>query len=228
MTVGEKIKTLRKSMGLTQTELGQRVGVQKNAVSKWECGRVEDIPTSTIKALANLFGVSASYLIDDDTVSSSPSQNEVSERIHNAILEKNISYGELSAKTGIPKSALQRYATGQTEKIPTDRLIKIALALGMSPLTLADFDTASKILFQDINRAIAEFGYPQAEILEKLEYYFLDFDRETQEKILTLVEVLSTGDKALLETIDISNAYMRASNKEQQTIKLILSDYLNA
>lgn len=67
MTVGEKIKTLRKSIGLTQTELGQRVGVQKNAVSKWECGRVEDIPTSTIKQLASLFDVPASYLIDDDT-----------------------------------------------------------------------------------------------------------------------------------------------------------------
>lgn len=66
MTVGEKIKTLRKSIGLTQTELGQHVGVQKNAVSKWECGRVEDIPTSTIKALATLFNVPASYLIDDD------------------------------------------------------------------------------------------------------------------------------------------------------------------
>lgn len=69
MTVGEKIKSLRKSIGLTQTELGQRVGVQKNAVSKWECGRVEDIPTSTIKLLANLFGVPASYLIDDDASS---------------------------------------------------------------------------------------------------------------------------------------------------------------
>ncbi len=67
MTVGEKIKNLRKSLGLTQTELGQRVGVQKNAVSKWECGRVEDIPTSTIKQLASLFGVPASYLIDDDS-----------------------------------------------------------------------------------------------------------------------------------------------------------------
>lgn len=67
MTVGEKIKTLRKSIGLTQTELGQRVGVQKNAVSKWECGRVEDIPTSTIKQLAGLFNVPASYLIDDDS-----------------------------------------------------------------------------------------------------------------------------------------------------------------
>ena len=67
MTVGEKIKKLRKSLDLTQTELGQRVGVQKNAVSKWECGRVEDIPTSTIKQLASLFGVPASYLIDDDS-----------------------------------------------------------------------------------------------------------------------------------------------------------------
>ena len=67
MTVGEKIKNLRKSLGLTQTELGQRVGVQKNAVSKWECGRVEDIPTSTIKQLASLFSVPASYLIDDDS-----------------------------------------------------------------------------------------------------------------------------------------------------------------
>ena len=66
MRVGDKIKSLRKAKGLTQTELGERVGVKKNAVSKWECGRVEDIPTSMIKALANLFDVPPSYLIDDE------------------------------------------------------------------------------------------------------------------------------------------------------------------
>jgi transcriptional regulator with XRE-family HTH domain len=66
MSVGEKIKHLRESMNLTQTELGDRLGVKKNAVSKWECGRVEDIPTSKIKAMANLFGVKASYLIEDE------------------------------------------------------------------------------------------------------------------------------------------------------------------
>jgi transcriptional regulator with XRE-family HTH domain len=66
MTVGEKIKTLRESINLTQTELGERLGVKKNAVSKWECGRVEDIPTSKIKAMAILLGVKPSYLIDDD------------------------------------------------------------------------------------------------------------------------------------------------------------------
>lgn len=64
MTVGEKIKARRKALGLTQTELGERLGVQKNAVSKWECGRVEDIPASKLKAMAALFGVPPSYLMD--------------------------------------------------------------------------------------------------------------------------------------------------------------------
>ena len=66
MTVGEKIKTLRKQLGLTQTELGEQLGVQKNAVSKWETGRVDDIPGSKIRSMAALFGVSPSYLIDDE------------------------------------------------------------------------------------------------------------------------------------------------------------------
>ncbi len=66
MRLGDKIKTHRKALGLTQTELGNMLGVKVNAVSKWECGRVEDIPTSKIKALASIFGVPTSYLIDDE------------------------------------------------------------------------------------------------------------------------------------------------------------------
>ena len=65
MTIGEKIKKGRKQLGMTQTEFGKKLGVQKNAVSKWECGRVEDIPASKIKAIAKLFNVPTSYLIDD-------------------------------------------------------------------------------------------------------------------------------------------------------------------
>ena len=65
MTVGQKIKSLRKTLGLTQTELGEKLGVKKNAVSKWECGRVDDIPMSKIKAMASLFSVSTAYLIND-------------------------------------------------------------------------------------------------------------------------------------------------------------------
>ena len=66
MTIGAKIRHHRKQLGLTQTELGEKLGVKTNAVSKWECGRVEDIPTSKIKAMSILFGVPTSYLIDED------------------------------------------------------------------------------------------------------------------------------------------------------------------
>lgn len=52
--------------------------------------------------------------------------SEISEKILELINRNNISYGELSKITGIPKSALQRYATGETQKIPISRLELIA------------------------------------------------------------------------------------------------------
>ena len=84
MTIGEKIKMQRKSLGLTQTELGAKLGVQKNAVSKWECGRVDDIPSSKIKVMAQLFGVQPSYLIDDE-ITGLPSPAITKSLIHNLL-----------------------------------------------------------------------------------------------------------------------------------------------
>ncbi len=90
MTIGEKIKRHRKLLKLTQTELGERLGVKKNAVSKWECGRVDDIPASKIKAMAQIFHVPPSYLIDDDTEVSpllSPEDEALLYAYHNATPE---------------------------------------------------------------------------------------------------------------------------------------------
>lgn len=67
--------------------------------------------------------------------------NDVSKRILDILSAKEISYGELSSKTGIPKSALQRYATGQTEKIPIDRLETIAKAIGTTATYLMGWET---------------------------------------------------------------------------------------
>ena len=44
--------------------------------------------------------------------------NEIAQRIASAMEQQKISYGELSRLTGIPKSAVFRYVTGQTEKMP--------------------------------------------------------------------------------------------------------------
>ena len=51
-----------------------------------------------------------------------------SDRINEAIEKSGYSYAELSKITGISKSTLQRYATGETKKIPIDNIEKIARA----------------------------------------------------------------------------------------------------
>ena len=52
MDIGEKIKIARLNKGLTQEDLGARVGVQKSAIAKYENGRVVNIKRSVIAALA--------------------------------------------------------------------------------------------------------------------------------------------------------------------------------
>lgn len=55
------------------------------------------------------------------------------DRLRFLIEQKHISYYELSRLSGVPKSAIQRYATGKSVKIPLDRFFRIAEALGVSP-----------------------------------------------------------------------------------------------
>ena len=66
----------------------------------------------------------------------------LSQRIRVLIQEQQASFRELSEKTGIPKSAIQRYATGETTKIPLDRVTLLAQALGVTPAYLMGWEEA--------------------------------------------------------------------------------------
>lgn len=63
MTMGDRIKYLRESSGLTQDQLGEMIGVQKSAIRKYEKGEVENIKRSAIKTMADYFGVSPCFLM---------------------------------------------------------------------------------------------------------------------------------------------------------------------
>ena len=69
--------------------------------------------------------------------------NEIASRLCAAIAASKLSYGELSKTTGIPKSAIQRYATGATEKIPSERLRALASALGLTLSALTGWEEAA-------------------------------------------------------------------------------------
>ena len=62
MTFGEKLLMLRRQAGYLQEELADRLGVSRQAVSKWENG-TSDPSTSNLLALAKLFGVSPAELL---------------------------------------------------------------------------------------------------------------------------------------------------------------------
>ena len=65
MTVcpGIRIKELRLMSGMSQEELGRRVGVQRAAINKYEKGTVENIPIKTIERIATVFDVSPTYIV---------------------------------------------------------------------------------------------------------------------------------------------------------------------
>ncbi len=64
MNLAEKILYRRKKAGLSQAELGEKIGVSRQAVSKWETG--ESIPElGKIVLLADVFQVTTDWLLKD-------------------------------------------------------------------------------------------------------------------------------------------------------------------
>ena len=76
-TLGRRIQEARKAAGLSQESLGERLGVSRQAVSRWE--RDETMPDpDKIVVLADLFGVTTDYLLRQDggwTAAAQPRNN---------------------------------------------------------------------------------------------------------------------------------------------------------
>ena len=65
MELQDKILQLRKKSGLSQEALAEKIGVSRQAVSKWETG--EAVPElSKLLLLARAFGVTTDYLISEE------------------------------------------------------------------------------------------------------------------------------------------------------------------
>jgi len=63
--LAERIKTLRKEVGLSQAELAKRLNVSRSKISQMENNKVK-ITASELVALANIFNISVESLLDFD------------------------------------------------------------------------------------------------------------------------------------------------------------------
>lgn len=63
MMTGDRIKELRIQKGMSQEELGTKIGVKKAAINKYESGVVVNLKRSTIAKLASALDTSPIYLM---------------------------------------------------------------------------------------------------------------------------------------------------------------------
>ena len=67
MTLGKKLRSARKSAGLTQEQLSEKLLVSRQAITKWEAG--EGMPDiENLKQLSKLLNISIDYLLDGGEV----------------------------------------------------------------------------------------------------------------------------------------------------------------
>lgn len=71
---GNRIRLLRKQAGLTQEELGKKMGVIKQTVSNWE-NNISEPNSEILLNMASVFEVSVDYLFDNDTLENSSKKN---------------------------------------------------------------------------------------------------------------------------------------------------------
>lgn len=109
MSIGHKIKTLRRAKELTQEELAEVLGVSSKAISQWECNRTTpDI--SQLPMLCNFFEVTADELLEIDVF------HKMQER------DKIVAKNRELAHNGRNKEALQVIKEG-LKRFPNDALL---------------------------------------------------------------------------------------------------------
>lgn len=93
MKFEEKLMALRKKGGMSQEDLADRLGVSRQAISRWELGATLPDAPNLLK-LSDLFGVSVDYLLRDEheTEGDLPPMKEASRKISAYTKKRNKLY----------------------------------------------------------------------------------------------------------------------------------------
>lgn len=141
---GNRIRQLRKEAGLTQEELGKKLGVIKQTVSSWE-NSISEPNSETLSNMSSLFGVTVDDLLSN-LVSSNihvHKKNEhyfffddimrtiFSSRIKSALAEKGLTENDFIEQISMDRERASAFFSGKEDPTAED-LIEISQFLGSS------------------------------------------------------------------------------------------------
>lgn len=79
VTIGDRIRQARTEKGLTLEYVGDRVGVTRATIQKYENGLIASIPSDKVSAIALALNVSPAYLMGWETKEETPGQLQLTE-----------------------------------------------------------------------------------------------------------------------------------------------------
>ena len=91
--IGEFLAALRKEKDLTQSQLGEQLGVSNKTVSRWETGTYMP-PVEMLQKLGELYGVSINELLSGQRLAVEEYQEKAEENIRRALSESTFSARE--------------------------------------------------------------------------------------------------------------------------------------
>ena len=135
MEFGDKIKMLRIKKGLTLEEVGERVGVGKSTVRKWESGQIANMRRDKIALVAKALDVPPSFLMgwtDEGSQSYCNSKSAWNDRFSEVVSSVLAEYDQADCEAvGINRYSIEN-ALENRSSLRFDDACEIADQLGIS------------------------------------------------------------------------------------------------
>lgn len=168
--LGKRINELRRASGMTQEELGKKLGVVKSTISLWESDSSEPNHAATI-ALAKLFGVTTDYLLgaEGDAMGTEEKINEIAQRVGRNIRsireQAGLSQDEFAEGFSVKQPTVANWETGKRQP-DLNMLIQIAQFGGTSldDLATKDLTPPVPLYVRNMVSLRKKCGYSQGEL----------------------------------------------------------------
>ncbi len=128
MSFGEKLKAARKAAGISQEALAERLGVSRQAVTKWETDRGNP-DLENVRLLADLFGVTVDSLLEREGEAGLPARETAPAQLYESRTAYDIDGKKhFDLKLGTAASLLVRAVESEqiVVRLTSDRLADIA------------------------------------------------------------------------------------------------------
>lgn len=147
---GKRSRQLRLDLGLTQSELGNKLGVIKQTVSNWE-NDICDPDVETMVALADLFGISVDDLVGHLNDCTIDTKIYFSTNLSYLRKRSNLTQEEVAEGVGLGRPTISLYEIGARE--PTLKtLVKLSqyFSVSIDDLLLKDLRPQGTLLSRNL------------------------------------------------------------------------------